>query len=86
MSDIAQKFDLDLRGTICPMAFVKLRLFVDQMPDGETVRILYEDSKANEPLARSTIGIGHEVLSNEPAKNYGDDGTSLKILTIRVRG
>lgn len=85
MNDTEQKFDLDLRGTICPMAFVKLRLFADQQPDGETVRILYEDSAANEPLARSTAGIGHTIISDENAANTSGDGTvSLKIMTIRV--
>lgn len=85
MSDAKQNYDLDLRGIICPMAFVKLRLFVDQQPDGATVSVLYEDTLANEPLARSTTGIGHKIISNETDENTSEgDAISLKIMTIRV--
>lgn len=84
MCAIRQKINLDLRGTICPMAFVKLRLFTDQQPDGATLSILYENSPANEPLARSTAGIGHEVISDEHADNEGAGAVGLKIMTIRV--
>jgi len=85
MSNIKQNFDLDLRDTVCPMAFVKLRLFTDQKPIGATVSVLYEDSPANEPLARSTEGVGHIIISDELATDIGD-AVSLKVMTIRVCG
>lgn len=85
MNDTKQNFDLDLRGTICPMAFVKLRLFTDQQPQGATVSVLYEDNPANEPLVRSTEGVGHIIISDELATDIGDAG-SLKVMTIRVCG
>lgn len=86
MSETSKKYDIDLRGTTCPMAFVKLRLFVDQMPNSATITVLYEDSPANEPLARSTLGIGHEVVSDVRA-NEAFDGSSvkLKVMSVRVR-
>jgi len=86
MDDNEQKIDLDLRGSFCPMAFVKLRLFTDQMPGGAVVHILYDDSPANEPLARSTIGVGHNVLSDDcySSTSTKSGGPSLKLMTIRV--
>jgi len=78
-----QKIDLDLRGTVCPMAFVKLRLLADQMPSGSQMRVLYEDNKSNEPLARSTVGVGHSVVGDEP---YGKDNSGLKLMTVRIGG
>lgn len=36
MENPAQDIDLDLRGTVCPMAFVKLRLFADQLSAADT--------------------------------------------------
>ena len=86
MGDTKPKIDLDLRGTTCPMAFVKLRLFSDQMPSGTVIHVLYEDSPANEPLARSTLGIGHEVLGDEPhsEKAVEDGKTRLKLMAVRV--
>ncbi len=86
MSDGEQKIDLDLRGSFCPMAFVKLRLFADRMPHGAVIHVLYEDSAANEPLARSTLGIGHEVISDEcyAGKLAKGGATRLKLMTVRV--
>lgn len=86
MSDGEQKVDLDLRGSFCPMAFVKLRLFADQMPPGAVMHVLYEDSPANEPLARSTIGIGHDVISDGcyVGEQEEDGATSLKLMIIRA--
>ncbi len=87
MSDGEQKVDLDLRGSFCPMAFVKLRLFADQMPHGAVMHVLYEDSPANEPLTRSTLGIGHEVMSDgcyTGELEKGDAAASLKLMIVRV--
>ena len=55
--------DLDLTGTSCPMAFVKTRLYLDQKSNEATVDILYEDTKANEPLVRSIQALGHKIIS-----------------------
>ncbi len=92
MGDKNQKIDLDLRGTVCPMAFVKLRLLADSMPTGALVRVLYEDKAANEPLARSTASVGHRVVSDEPnSENAVRDSSSgmevgLKLMTVRIGG
>ena len=81
MENPAQNIDLDLRGTVCPMAFVKLRLFADQLSAGDTFSALYEDTHANEPLVRSVEGIGHRVLGNEP---YEENGLDLCIIQIQI--
>lgn len=53
---------LDLRGAACPMAFVKAKLHLDTLSPGETTRILFEQTPANEPLVRSICSLGHQVL------------------------
>ncbi len=85
MHNTKQKIDLDLRGTVCPMAFVKLRLLADQMPKGTLMHVLYEDSAVNEPLARSTAGVGHNVVNDEPFIESGTDA-ALKLMTVRIGG
>ncbi|MEX0299147.1 MAG: sulfurtransferase TusA family protein, partial [Kordiimonas sp.] len=45
--------DLNLLGTVCPMGFVKTRIFLDTKKTGDIISILYEDTAANEPLTRS---------------------------------
>ncbi|MBO6506231.1 MAG: sulfurtransferase TusA family protein [Kordiimonadaceae bacterium] len=81
MENPAQDIDLDLRGTVCPMAFVKLRLFADQLSAADTFSALYEDTHANEPLVRSIEGVGHKVLSNQPI-NLG--GSDLRIIRVQI--
>lgn len=86
MSDSEHTIDLDLRGIFCPMAFVKLRLKADQMGGGATMNVIYEDTPSNEPLARSTTAVGHEVISDTCyTGDLAQDGEdSLKIMTVRV--
>lgn len=65
MVDQKGQIDLDLRGTVCPMAFVRLRLYSDNLAPGTVFNVLYEDTNANEPLIRSIEGIGHTVISSQ---------------------
>lgn len=81
MVNAAQDIDLDLRGTVCPMAFVKLRLFADELSAGDTFSALYEDTHANEPLVRSIEGVGHIVLTNKP---YQQGGSDLRIIRVEI--
>ncbi len=81
MNSSRQKIDLDLRGTICPMAFVKLRLFADSLRSGDTFSALYEDTPANEPLIRSIEGIGHKVLSSEITR---EAGIKFRFITVEI--
>ncbi len=56
---------LDLRGARCPMAFVKTKIHLDTLSNGDTTAIVYEDIPANEPLARSIRSLGHTLVSQE---------------------
>ena len=57
--------DLDLRGIVCPMAFVRLRLFADAQENGSNFTVLYENSKANGPLKQSTENLGYLITSEQ---------------------
>lgn len=56
---------LDLRGTYCPMAFVKTRMFLDTLSSGDVASIVYEDTRSNEPLVRSIQSLGHKIVSQK---------------------
>ncbi len=58
--------DLNLIGTVCPMGFVKARIFLDKQNSGDTVALLYEDTPANEPLIRSIGALGHKIIEQIP--------------------
>ena len=47
------EFDLDLRGVACPMNFVKTRLFLDKIQEGDLVRVLLD---GGEPAAGFLVG------------------------------
>lgn len=83
MNSPSRTIDLDLRGTVCPMAFVKLRLFADSLPSGGTFSVLYEDTPANEPLIRSVEGIGHRILSNEITN---EAGARFRFIRVEIAG
>ncbi|MFC3050311.1 sulfurtransferase TusA family protein [Kordiimonas pumila] len=60
---------LDLRGTYCPMAFVKARIFLDAQTNSAVVDILYEDTPANDSLARSIKSLGHTIVESSTYSN-----------------
>ncbi|WP_394805207.1 sulfurtransferase TusA family protein [Kordiimonas aquimaris] len=59
------EIDLDLRGVYCPMAFVKLRIHADQLPDNAEFTVVFDNTKANEPLVRSVKSLGHLVATRK---------------------
>lgn len=70
-------FELDLRGVKCPMNFVKTRLFLDTMVNGQTVRVLIDPGEPVESVSSSIQADGHEILSSIP------DGSGHCCLSIR---
>lgn len=84
MDELKGQMDLDLRGMVCPMAFVRLRLYSDDLTSGTVFRVLYEDTNANEPLTRSIEGIGHVIVSCRAIKPQDGNGPALKLVEIRA--
>ncbi len=75
MIDLPQ-YDLNLIGTTCPMAFVKARVHLDQLPKRAITSIVFEDTLANEPLIRSIEALGHTILSQSTHERNIDDTTA----------
>ncbi len=59
----------DYRGVGCPMNFVKVKLRLARMKQGERLKVLLDDGPPIENVPRSIIAEGHKVLSQE--KNGG---------------
>ncbi len=64
------EFDLDLRGVVCPMNFVKTRLFLDKIQEGDLVRVLLDGGEPVESVSTSVEQDGHNV----EAKNHEVEG------------
>lgn len=57
---------LDLRGVICPMNFVKAKLFLENFGEGEVVEIILDEGDPLVNVTRSLKEEGHKVIKVEP--------------------
>jgi TusA-related sulfurtransferase len=58
--------ELDLRGVICPYNFVKTKLKLETMEEGQILSVILD---AGDPIRNVPVSVrneGHEVLSQEP--------------------
>ncbi len=68
---------LDLRGVCCPMNFVKAKLAMDRIGNGEAIEIYLDDGEPIVNVTRSLKDEGHQVLSVVPQDTY------FKVLVVK---
>jgi TusA-related sulfurtransferase len=56
---------LDIKGEICPYTFVKSKLALEEMEDGEILKIIVDYPPATENVPRSLEKEGNDILSVE---------------------
>ncbi len=64
MSEPAKK-ELDLRGTPCPLNFVKAKLALEELDEGELLEITIDDGDPVRNVPRSVKDEGHQILKVE---------------------
>lgn len=57
--------ELDLRGVICPYNFVKTKLKLETMREGQVLSVLLDDGDPIRNVPRSVENEGHTVLAQE---------------------
>jgi tRNA 2-thiouridine synthesizing protein A len=57
---------LDLRGVICPYNFVKTKLKLETMEQGEILSVILDAGDPIRNVPQSVSNEGHTVLSQEP--------------------
>lgn len=57
--------ELDLRGVICPYNFVKTKLKLETLEQGQVLSVLLDDGDPIRNVPRSVANEGHTVLSQE---------------------
>jgi tRNA 2-thiouridine synthesizing protein A len=57
--------ELDLRGVICPYNFVKTKLKLETMEQGQILSVILDAGDAIRNVPMSVSNEGHEVLSQE---------------------
>ncbi|WP_456402402.1 sulfurtransferase TusA family protein [Persephonella sp.] len=54
--------ELDLRGEVCPFTFVKSKLIIEQMDNGQVLRVLLDYKPSVENVPKSMREEGQEVI------------------------
>ncbi|MBF0559892.1 MAG: sulfurtransferase TusA family protein [Nitrospirae bacterium] len=69
---------LDLRGTRCPLNFVKTKIKIDEMANGELLEIMLDAGEPVKNVPQSITAEGHEVLGIEKL----DDGNFMVLVKV----
>lgn len=74
---ISTDIELDLRGVICPYNFVKTKLKLETMDQGQVLVVLLDDGDPIKNVPRSVENEGHTVLAQDRV------GSSYRVLIRR---
>jgi len=58
---------MDLRGTPCPLNWVKTKLRLEGMGAGELLEVFIDDGEAVRNVPRSVKSEGHQIVEVSPA-------------------
>lgn len=58
--------ELDLRGVICPYNFVKTKLKLESMEEGQILSVILDGGEPIRNVPQSVSNEGHTVLFQEP--------------------
>jgi tRNA 2-thiouridine synthesizing protein A len=66
------QYELDLRGILCPMNFVKTKLFLDKIQPDDLVIVMVDAGEPVESVTQSISAEGHtiESLQQAPAGHF----------------
>lgn len=71
MADIKADAEVDITDKVCPLTFVKAKVSLDELEDGEVLAIRMNDGEPVQNVPRSMKEEGHQVLKLE----NNEDGT-----------
>lgn len=60
---------LDLQGVLCPTNFVKAKLQLEEMEEGQLLELVIDDGEPIRNVPRSLKSEGHRVLKVEQLEN-----------------
>lgn len=61
---------LNLKGIECPYNFVKTKLRLEEMADGQVLEVILDDGEPIKNVPRSVKEDGHEIIKVEKMENY----------------
>jgi len=78
MNSLLPSDTLDLRGTRCPLNFVKTKIKIDDMAKGELLEIMLDAGEPVKNVPQSVTAEGHEVLGVEKL----EDGNFIVLVRV----
>ncbi len=63
MESVKYDRELDIRGDVCPFTFVKSKLVLEQMKEGQVLRVIIDYPPSAENVPKSLREEGQEVLA-----------------------
>lgn len=63
MQEVKVDKELDIRGEVCPFTFVKSKLVLETMNEGEVLRVLIDYEPSAENVPKSMKEEGQEVIA-----------------------
>ena len=55
--------EIDLLDEICPMTFVKTKLALEQVNQGERIKVMYNSQEAKTNVVKSLNEIDHKIIA-----------------------
>jgi tRNA 2-thiouridine synthesizing protein A len=65
MSENGIDEEIDLRGVLCPINFVKTKLKLETMEDGQILEVTLDDGEPMRNVPRSLKADGHKIIKVE---------------------
>lgn len=65
MNEVRIDERIDLSGVICPMNFVKTKLKLEEMGEGQVLEVILDDGEPIRNVPRAVKEEGHEILKVE---------------------
>ncbi len=69
MGEISADDELDLRGVLCPINFVKTKLKLESMAEGQVLELVLDSGEPMQNVPKSLKDEGHKVVE---VKKEGD--------------
>lgn len=81
MAEIDIKYDdfVDITDKVCPLTFVKAKVAIDELEDGEVLAVRMNDGEPVQNVPRSFKEDGHQVL-----KLYDNEDGTFTLLVRKV--
>ncbi len=62
MSDITADLELDVTDRVCPHTFVKTKVYLDELDEGQILSVRLNDGEPVHNVPRSLKDEGHQIL------------------------